>query len=70
MTKFRKRIGIERVQKMESIVREQLIREKKMSARIHTIDTAAMEKHREYPTESIVHYSIREGKNPYSLFLP
>lgn len=52
MTKFRKRIGIEGVQEMESIIRDQLVREKKMSARTHIIDTTAMEKHREYPTDS------------------
>lgn len=59
MTKFRNRIGAEGVQVVESIVREQLIKEKRISPRTHIIDTTAMEKHIEYPTDSSL---LHKGK--------
>ncbi len=59
MTKFRNRIGAEGIQVVESIVREQLVKEKRISCRTHIIDSTAMEKHIEYPTDSSL---LHKGK--------
>jgi IS5 family transposase len=52
MTYFRKRIGTEGVQKIEEVVREQLLAEKRISPKSQFVDTTAMEKNVAYPTDT------------------
>lgn len=52
MTKFRNRIGVEGVQKIEQIVREQLLEEKRILPKSEFADTTAMEKNVAYPTDT------------------
>lgn len=52
MTKFRNRIGVEGVQKIEAVVRDQLLVEKRISPKSEFADTTAMEKNVAYPTDT------------------
>jgi IS5 family transposase len=52
MTKFRNRIGVEGVQKIEGVVRDQLLAEKRISPKSEFADTTAMEKNVAYPTDT------------------
>jgi IS5 family transposase len=52
MTNFRKRIGAEGVQKIETVIRDQLLEEKRISPKAQFVDTTAMEKNVAYPTDT------------------
>jgi IS5 family transposase len=52
MTYFRKRIGAEGVRKIEEVVRDQLLAEKRIKAKSQFADTTAMEKNVAYPTDT------------------
>jgi len=52
MTYFRKRIGANGVQKIEAIVRDHLIAEKRIAPKSQFVDTTAMEKNVAYPTDT------------------
>lgn len=52
MTNFRKRIGAKGVALIEDVIRNQLIAEKRISPKVHLVDTTAMEKNVAYPTDS------------------
>ena len=52
MTNFRKRIGPEGVQKVEEIIRDQLLEEKRISPKAQFVDKTAMEKNVAYPTDT------------------
>lgn len=52
MTYFRKRIGHEGVQKIERIIRDQLLAEKRIAPKSQFVDTTAMEKNVAYPTDT------------------
>ncbi len=52
MTNFRKRIGPEGMQKIEEVIREQLLAEKRIAPKSQFVDTTAMEKNVAYPTDT------------------
>jgi len=52
MTYFRKRIGAEGVRKIEEVVRDQLLAEKRIKPKSQFADTTAMEKNVAYPTDT------------------
>lgn len=52
MTNFRKRIGAKGVALIEDVIRNQLIEERRISPKVHLVDTTAMEKNVAYPTDS------------------
>jgi IS5 family transposase len=52
MTYFRKRIGPAGMQTIESVIREQLLQEKRISPKAQFVDTTAMEKNVAYPTDT------------------
>jgi IS5 family transposase len=52
MTNFRKRIGSEGVSKIEEVVRDQLLEEKRIKPKSQFADTTAMEKNVSYPTDT------------------
>ena len=52
MTYFRKRIGPDGVLKVEQIVREHLLTEKRIAPKSQFVDTTAMEKNVAYPTDT------------------
>lgn len=52
MTKFRNRIGVAGVQKIERIVLDHLLAEKRISPKSEFADTTAMEKNVAYPTDT------------------
>jgi IS5 family transposase len=52
LTKFRRRVGPEGMAKVEAVIRQQLISEKQIAPRSQLVDTTAMEKHIQYPTDS------------------
>lgn len=52
MTYFRKRIGSEGMSKVEEVVRDQLIEEKRIKTKSQFADTTAMEKNVSYPTDT------------------
>jgi IS5 family transposase len=52
MTKFRNRIGAEGMLKIENVVRDQLLKEKRISPKAEFVDTTAMEKNVAYPTDT------------------
>ncbi len=52
MTNFRKRIGAEGVQKIEQVVRDHLLTEKRIAPKSQFVDTTAMEKNVAYPTDT------------------
>lgn len=52
MTNFRKRIGADGVQRIEQVVRDQLLAEKRISPKSEFADTTAMEKNVAYPTDT------------------
>jgi IS5 family transposase len=52
MTNFRKRIGPDGVQKIEQVVRDQLLAEKRIKPKSQFADTTAMEKNVAYPTDT------------------
>lgn len=52
MTNFRKRIGTAGVRKIEEVVRDQLLAEKRIAPKSQFVDTTAMEKNVSYPTDT------------------
>src|ERR1700678_1677171 len=52
MTHFRKRIGPDGVQKIEQVLRDHLLAEKRISPKSQFVDTTAMEKNVAYPTDT------------------
>lgn len=52
MTYFRRRIGPDGVRKIESVVRNQLLEEKRIAPKSQFVDTTAMEKNVAYPTDT------------------
>jgi IS5 family transposase len=52
MTYFRKRIGSEGVRKIEEVLRDQLLAEKRIKPKSQFADTTAMEKNVAYPTDT------------------
>ncbi len=52
MTYFRKRIGSEGVRKIEEVLRDQLLAEKRIKPKSQFADTTAMEKNVSYPTDT------------------
>jgi len=52
MTYFRKRIGVQGVQKIEKLVRDHLLAEKRIAPKSQFVDTTAMEKNVAYPTDT------------------
>jgi IS5 family transposase len=52
MTYFRKRIGAEGMGKIEQVVREHLLAEKRIAPKSQYVDTTAMEKNVAYPTDT------------------
>jgi transposase, IS5 family len=52
MTKFRKRIGTDGMRKIEDVVRDQLLVEKRITPKSQFVDTTAMEKNVAYPTDT------------------
>jgi transposase, IS5 family len=52
MTYFRKRIGSAGVQRIEQVVREQLLADKRIKPKTQFVDTTAMEKNVAYPTDT------------------
>src|SRR5580658_1727825 len=52
MTNFRKRLGADGMRFLESLIRDQLIAEGKVNAKSQFVDTTAMEKNIEYPTDT------------------
>lgn len=52
MTYFRKRIGPDGMRKIEDVLRDQLIAEKRIAPKSQFVDTTAMEKNVAYPTDT------------------
>jgi IS5 family transposase len=52
MTHFRKRIGPNGVQKIEQVLRDQLLADKRITPKSQFVDTTAMEKNVAYPTDT------------------
>jgi len=52
MTKFRKRVGFDGIAQIERVIREQLLAEKRIEPKSQFVDTTAMEKNVEYPTDT------------------
>jgi IS5 family transposase len=52
MTNFRKRIGPSGVALIEQVIREQILSEKRIDPKSQFVDTTAMEKNVEYPTDT------------------
>jgi IS5 family transposase len=52
MTKFRKRIGPSGMHKIKQLVREHLLKEKRLAPKSQFVDTTAMEKNVAYPTDT------------------
>jgi transposase, IS5 family len=52
MTNFRKRIGADGVQKIESVIRDHLLEEQRIAPKSQFVDTTAMEKNVAYPTDT------------------
>lgn len=52
LTYFRNRIGVEGVKKIEEIIRDQLVAEKRIKPKSQFADTTAMEKNVAYPTDT------------------
>lgn len=52
MTYFRKRIGPKGVRRIEEVIREHLLDEKRISTKSQFVDTTAMEKNVAYPTDT------------------
>jgi IS5 family transposase len=60
MTYFRKRIGADGVRKIEDVVRDQLLAEKRIKPKSQFADTTAMEKNVAYPTDTNL---LNKGRN-------
>lgn len=52
MTYFRKRIGTDGMRKVEQVIREQVLEEKRIAPKSQFVDTTAMEKNVAYPTDT------------------
>lgn len=52
MTYFRKRVGVEGMRKIEEVLRDQLLSEKRIKPKSQFADTTAMEKNVAYPTDT------------------
>jgi IS5 family transposase len=52
LTKFRQRIGVEGLRKIENVIKAQLLKEKRINTKTQLVDTTAMEKDVAYPTDS------------------
>jgi IS5 family transposase len=52
MTNFRKRIGTDGMRKIEDVIRDQLLAEKRIAPKSQFVDTTAMEKNVGYPTDT------------------
>ncbi len=60
LTKFRRRIGAEGMERLEEIIKDQLKRAHLISPRVAITDTTAMEKAIAYPTDTDLLYKARE----------